>query len=133
MFRNALLGNTKKVSREKVALSKELVDIGKTEDAIKELEEATQLANGDFAEQAEAYQTLAKAYQKEGRTQSALEAYKKFSEAMDKIQEAEVSSQNQKEKLIKKQQDIVSLSKDLALDESEYNLAITSIQLRENQ
>ncbi len=132
---NTLRGNTKKVSREKVALSKELVEIGKTDDAIKQLEEASQLAStsGDFVEQAEAFQTLAEAYHDKGRSQQALEAYRRYSEVMDQIQQVEATNQQQKEQLIKKQQDIVSLSKDLELDESKYNLALTSYQLRENQ
>ena len=121
---NSSRGRSKEVSKEKVALSKTLIDIGNTSAAIKELEDAAILASksSDPVERAAAFEALGDAYFEAGNTKESVDAYRSYREAMKDAEQQRVLQQQEKEGILKKQQDIFSLSSELALDESRYNL-----------
>lgn len=132
---NRLKGDRLKISKEKREIGNVLIASGRTADAIIELEEAVEIADslGNAKEQVGSYQALALAYENVGREDDALQAYNKFSEAVDKITAKNGEEQKQKATIIRKQNEIDALTKDLALDESEYALGVSSIQLQDNQ
>lgn len=132
---NRLKGQPLKISKEKREISNVLIASGRTADAIIQLEEAVDIADslGNAKEQVDSYQALAAAYQNEGRATEALMAYNKFSEAVNKVNAESDIAQEEKANLLRKQNEIDALTKDLALDESEYELGLTSTQLRDNQ
>lgn len=132
---NRLKGEPLKISKEKREIGNVLIASGRTADAIIELEEAVEIADslGNAKEQVGSYQALATAYENVGREDDALKAYNKFSEAVNKITDENDQEQEQKATIIRKQNEIDALTKDLALDESEYALGVSSIQLRDNQ
>lgn len=121
---NSSRGRSKEVSKEKVALSKTLIDIGNTSAAIKELEDAAILASksSDPVERAAAFEALGDAYFEAGNTKESVEAYRSYRQAMKDAEQQRILQQQEKEGILKKQQDIFSLSSELALDESRYNL-----------
>lgn len=113
--------NLKEVSKDKVELSKALEAKGETSAAIRELEEAAHIADtiGNPKEQAKAFLALADLYQKNGRNQQALSAYKKYSEAVTKTEEQTAERLTEKSELIKKQKDIEELSKYVSISQRE--------------
>lgn len=121
---NSSRGRSKEVSKEKVALSKTLIDIGNTSAAIKELEDAAILASksSDPVERATAFEALGDAYFEAGNTKESVDAYRSYREAINDAEQQRILQQQEKEGILKKQQDIFSLSSELALDESRYNL-----------
>ncbi len=121
---NSSRGRSKEVSKEKVALSKTLIDIGNTSAAIKELEDAAILASksSDPVERAAAFEALGDAYFEAGNANESVDAYRSYREAMKDAEQQRILQQQEKEGILKKQQDIFSLSSELALDESRYNL-----------
>ncbi|MCR9250138.1 MAG: histidine kinase [bacterium] len=121
---NSSRGRSKEVSKEKVALSKTLIDIGNTSAAIKELEDAAVLASksSDPVERASAFEALGDAYFEAGNTEESVEAYRNYRQAINEVEQQRILQQQEKEGILKKQQDIFSLSSELALDESRYNL-----------
>lgn len=121
---NSSRGRSKEVSKEKVALSKTLIDIGNTSAAIKELEDAAILASksSDPVERAAAFEALGDAYFEAGNTKESVDAYRSYREAINDAEQQRILQQQEKEGILKKQQDIFSLSSELALDESRYNL-----------
>jgi tetratricopeptide (TPR) repeat protein len=121
---NSSRGRSKEVSKEKVALSKTLIDIGNTSAAIKELEDAAILASksSDPVERAAAFEALGDAYFEAGNTKESVDAYRSYREAIKDAEQQRILQQQEKEGILKKQQDIFSLSSELALDESRYNL-----------
>ncbi len=126
-------GLTKKVSREKVALSKTLIDAGNTNEAIKELEDAAVLATkgNDLEERASAYEALADAYYKSGNSARSLESYRRFRDAVNELEQQRSVNQQRKEGFLKKQQEIFSLSNELALDEREFELQENQLALQQ--
>lgn len=132
---NRLKGQPLKISKEKREIGNVLIASGRTADAIIQLEQAVEIADslGNAKEQVDSYQALAAAYENEGRGGEALKAYNKFSEAVNKVNVENHIAREQKANLLRKQNEIDVLTKDLALDESEYELGLTSIQLRDNQ
>jgi tetratricopeptide (TPR) repeat protein len=121
--------NLGEVSRDKVELSKALVAKGETDEAIRELQEAAFIADtiGDPRKQAIAYLSLANLYDNYGRPNSAIETYKKYSEAVAKAEKKMETDLLQKSNLLKTQRDIEELSKYVAVQQEQENLALAMV------
>jgi tetratricopeptide (TPR) repeat protein len=111
------------VSKDKVEISKSLELKGSRSEALKELIEAVAIADSidNPQEQANAYLSLADLYEKNGQTNNALGAYRRYSEAVNEINERTAFDMQQRALLITKQSDIEELSKSLYIDRSEDN------------
>lgn len=122
-------------AKQRQAISKVLIEQGRTQDAISQLKQAVTLADstGDSEEQTSAYLALAEAYTRSGKTSLALAAYARHSEAMTAWMKEQENQRSFRETLLKKQQDIQALTKDLALDESSYLLEETTSELQAQQ
>lgn len=115
--------NLGEVAKDKVELGKTLEAKGERSEALKELIEAAAIADtlDDPKEQANAYLSLADMYEKDGQSNNALGAYRKYSTAVKKSEEAAAAQMEQRSVLIKKQTDIEELSNSLYIDRSEDN------------
>ncbi len=113
--------NLPEVTRDKVAISESLAAKGEITEALKEAEEASVIADtiNDPKEQANAYLSLAGLYEKNGRNNQALTAYKKYSRAVAKREALNQERLTEKSELIQKQQDIEQLSKDVSIGQRE--------------
>ena len=83
---NTKLNNLAEVSKDRVAISKNLDAKGETSAAIKEAEEAARIATtiDNPLTEASAFLSLANLYEKNGQTSKALSAYKKYSDAISR-------------------------------------------------
>jgi len=122
-------------TKQRQAMGKVLVEQGKTAEAILQLEQAAVLADttGSAEEQANAYLALAELYSQSGSLGKALGAYQKHSAALQSWLKEQQTQRSIRESLLKKQQDIQALTKDLALDESSYLLEETTSELQAEQ
>lgn len=122
-------------TQQRQAIGKVLIDQGRTSEAIVQLEQAAVLADstGNVEEQANAYLALAEAYTKIRAHDQALKAYEKYSRATTRYIAEQQTKESLRETLLRKQQDIQALTKDLALDESSYLLEATSTELQAQQ
>lgn len=113
--------NLKEVTKDKVELGKVLAAKGETVDALKELEEAANIADtiNSPKEQAKAFLALADLYEKNNRTDRALRTYKRYSDAVERAEEQTQTTLTEKSALITKQRDIGELTKYLAISQRE--------------
>lgn len=113
--------NLAEVSKDKVAISKSLDAKGETSAAIKEAEEAASIADtlNNPKEQANAFLSLASLYEKSGQPNKALNAYKKYSEAVSKNEKLNESALTEKSELIRKQKDIEEYTKNVYIGQRE--------------
>lgn len=113
--------NLSEVTRDKVAISESFAAKGEMTEALKEAEEASVIADtiNNPKEQANAYLSIAGLYEKNGRTNHALSAYKKYSQAVAKRETLNQERLTEKSELIQKQQDIEQLSKDVSIGQRE--------------
>lgn len=112
--------NLGEVTKDKVAISKSLDAKGETSAAIKEAEEAAHIADtiNNPKEQANAFRSLASLYEKNGQTNQALSAYKKYTEAMDENEKLNETRLTEKSELIRKQKDIEEFTKDVYIGQT---------------
>lgn len=117
--------NLPEVAKDKVGISKALEAKGETSEAIRELEEAALMADtiNSAKDQAKAFLALAGIYEKNGRSTQALSAYRRYSEAVKKADAQNEVRLTEKAELIKKQRDIESLTKDVAIGQREETIA----------
>jgi len=118
---NTELNNLAEVSKDRVAISKNLDAKGETSAAIKEAEEAARIAttiDNPFTE-ASAFLSLADLYEKNGQTNKALSAYKKYSDAISRKEARSESRLTEKSELIRKQKDIEEYTKDVSIAQRE--------------
>ncbi|WP_420581526.1 histidine kinase [Reichenbachiella sp.] len=122
-------------TKQRQAIGKVLIEQGKTSEAIEQLKQAVVLADstGSAEERANAYLALAEAYNQSGMRTLALGAYKAHSEALQRFMDEQNNKTSVRESLLRKQQDIQALTKDLALDESSYLLEETTSELQVQQ
>ena len=122
---NKKADNYSEVSKDKVELSKALVAKGETSSAIKELEEAALIADtiNNPQDQAKAFLSLADLYEKKGRNDRAINAYKKYSAAVDRMEKQNQHRLVEKSDLIKKQKDIEELSKYITIGQRDETIA----------
>jgi tetratricopeptide (TPR) repeat protein len=113
--------NLAEVSKDKVAISKSLDAKGETSAAIKEAEEAASIADtiNNPKEQANAFLSLATLYEKNGQPDKALNAFKKYSEAVSKNEKLNESMLTEKSELIRKQKDIEEYTKNVYIGQRE--------------
>jgi hypothetical protein len=118
---NSNVKNMEEVAKDKLAISKSFEDLGETSEARRELEEAAAIADSiDNPEaKAQAYLALATFYEKDGESQRALKAYKKYSEAVSTTEKKAEAENEQREALIKKQREIESLSKEVSISQQQ--------------
>jgi tetratricopeptide (TPR) repeat protein/anti-sigma regulatory factor (Ser/Thr protein kinase) len=118
---NAEKNNFGEVTKDKVEISKTLDAKGETTAALKEIEEAALIADtlDNPKEQANAFLTLADLYEKNGKNNQALSAYKRYSEAIFKVEEQREHQLLEKSTLIKKQRDIEEFTKDVSIGQRE--------------
>lgn len=121
--------NLPEVTKDKVGLSKAFAAKGETAEAIRELEEAALMADtiNNPKDQAKAFLSLADLYEKNGRTDKALTAFKKYSQSIKKIEDQTQIKLAERADLIRKQREIEEVSKDVALGQSEETLAQATV------
>lgn len=122
--------NLEEVSSDKIQLSQTLVATGESTRAIKELTEAAAIADtlGNPAKQADAFLTLAQLYTKNQRTAEALDAYRKYSEAVQRADQQEVQKLAERADLIRIQKDIETFTKQVSIGQREESLAQITLQ-----
>jgi tetratricopeptide (TPR) repeat protein len=118
---NAENKNFAEVTKDKVEISKTLEAKGETSAALKEVEQAAMIADtlNNPKEQANAFLTLADLYEKNGRNSQALTAYKKYSNAIARIEKQNQHQLLEKSMLIRKQRDIEELTKEVSIGQRE--------------
>lgn len=122
-------------TKQRQAIGKVLIEQGRTSEAIEQLKQAAVLADstGSAEQRAKAYLALAEAYNQSDMRSLALSAYQSHSEALQNFIEEQESKTSIRESLLRKQQGIEALTKDLALDESSYLLEETTSELQNQQ
>ncbi|MEJ7644646.1 MAG: histidine kinase [Chryseolinea sp.] len=118
---NTRLNNLAEVSKDRVAISKNLEAKGETSAAIKEAEEAARIATtiDNPLTEASAFLSLADLYEKNGRTSKALSAYKKYSDAIGRKEAQSESRLVERSGLIRKQKEIEEYTKDVSIGQRE--------------
>lgn len=126
---NMEVNNLGEVSRDKVELSKALVAKGERNEAIRELQEAAYIADtiGDPKRQAVAYLSLANLYDSYGRPEAAINTYKKYSQAVAQAETKMEADLLRKSSLLTTQRDIEELSKYVAVQQEQENLALAMV------
>ena len=116
--------NLAEVTRDKVAISKTLEAKGENMAALREMEEAARFAEklDDPRQQASAFLALAKLCEKNGRNGEALNAYRKYSNAMTRTEALDKTALIEKSDLIKRQQDIEELTNEVFLGQREVTI-----------
>jgi tetratricopeptide (TPR) repeat protein len=105
--------NLSEVSKDKVELSKAFEAKGEPLEALREVEEAAAIAENlnDPAEQANAFKTLAELYDKRGRSNDAIRAYRRYTDAVVKKDARNDSLLAVRDVILKKQSDIETVAK----------------------
>lgn len=118
---NANAKDFKEVARDKIEIGKTLDAKGERSAAIRELVEASALADtiDDPRSRASAYLSLAELYQKYGQTDNALGAYHRYSDAVRQSAERDRQLSEERSQLLKKQEDIERFSSQLYRERSE--------------
>jgi hypothetical protein len=113
--------NFGEVAKDKIAISKTLDVKGELSAAIKEAEGAARIADSidNPVEQANAFRSLAGLYEKSGQTNKALNAYKKYTEAMDENEKINTGLLSERSELIRKQKDIEEFTKNVYIGQRE--------------
>jgi chemotaxis protein histidine kinase CheA len=114
---NTELNNLAEVSKDRVAISKNLDAKGETSAAIREAEEAARIATtiANPLTEANAFLSLADLYQRNGQTNKALSAYKKYSDAISRKEAQSESLLVEKSELIRKQKEIEEYTKNVSI------------------
>ncbi len=117
--------NFGEVANDKVELSNTLIAKGNKTAALKEIKEAAAIADtiDDPRQQARAYLSLANLHETSGNTQTALQTYRKYSDAVARAEKESEKRLMEKSDLIKTQRDIEEVSKYIAISKQEEQLA----------
>lgn len=118
---NTSLNNLVEVSKDRVAISRNLDAKGETSAAIKEAEEAARIATtiDNPLTEASAFLSLADLYEKNGQTTKALSAYKKYSGAISRKEAQSESRLVEKSELVRKQKKIEEYTKNVSIGQRE--------------
>lgn len=118
---NTELNNLAEVSKDRVAISKNLDAKGETSAAIKEAEEAARIAAtiDNPLTEANALLVLADLYEKNGHTNKSLSAYKKYSDAISRKDAQSEIRFVERSELIRKQKEIEEYTKDVSIGQRE--------------
>ncbi len=114
---NTELNNFAEVSKDRVAIGKNLEAKGETSAAIREAEEAARVATtiNNPSTEANAFLFLADLYGKSGQARMALNAYKKYSDAIARKEAQSESRLMEKSELIRKQKEIEEYTRDVSI------------------
>lgn len=118
---NTELNNLTEVTKDRVAISKNLDAKGETSAAIKEAEEAARIATtiNNPSTEASAFLSLADLYEKNRQSNKALGAYKNYRDAINR-RDAQIESRLiEKSELIRKQKDIEAYTKNVSIGQRE--------------
>jgi len=118
---NTRLNNLAEVTKDRVAISRNLDAKGETSAAIREAEEAARIAttiNNPLTE-ASALLSLAQLYEKAGQSGKALSTYKKYSGAIIRKEAESEDRLIEKSALIRKQRKIEEYTKDVSIGQRE--------------
>jgi tetratricopeptide (TPR) repeat protein len=104
--------NLAEVTKDRVEIGKTLAAKGENDEALKQLEKAAQIAGtlDNPKEKANAYLVLAGQYEKNGRTGQALNAYRRYSQAVMESEELTETRAREKSTLITRQEEIEQLT-----------------------
>lgn len=118
---NTSLNNLAEVSKDRVAISKNLEAKGKTSAAIAEAEEAARIATtiDNPAAEASAFLSLADLYEKNGQSNKALTAYRKYSDAVTRKEALNENRLVERSELIRKQKEIEEFTKNISIGQRE--------------
>ena len=132
---NLKLNNSLEVAKDKQLLGKELLQQGQVDKAISAWNDVIKISDSlkNYHELAEANKALAEVWDKKGNKTRSLAYYKQYSVAMDSVLLAKQKAQTQKEVLLRKQNEIYSLSKDLITNKSQEELELATSRLAANQ
>ena len=121
--------NLDEVARDKVEISRTLEAKGESIAALKEMEEAARITDtiNNPKAKADAFLSLAGLYERNGRANQALRAYKKYSESVAEVEKSNESRFQMKEKLLNKQQEIAELTNDVSQGRQEYDLQAATV------
>lgn len=121
---NTELNNLAEVSKDRVAISKNLNAKGETSAAIKEAEEAVRIAAtiDNPPTEANALLVLADLYEKNGQPNKALHTYRKYSDAISRKDAQSESRLVEKSELIRKQKEIEEYTKDVSIGQREVTI-----------
>lgn len=118
---NTELNNLAEVSKDRVAISKNLDAKGQTSAAIREAEEAARIATtiDNPLTEATAFLFLADLYEKNGQSSKALSAYRKYSDAISRKEAQSETRLVEKSELIRKQKEIEEYTKEVSIGQRE--------------
>jgi tetratricopeptide (TPR) repeat protein len=126
---NRASNNLSEVTRDKVAIGKTLVAKGDNAAALREMEDAARTADSvdNPKDQANAYLSLAELYEKNDRRNLALKTYRKYSDAVARLEKLNDHRMIERADLINRQKEIEELSKDVSLGKGEETLAQATV------
>ncbi len=126
---NLETNNLSEVAKDKVEISKTLDAKGESNAALIEMEEAAHIADtlNNPKEKANAFLALAGLYEKNGRNNQALGAYKKYSEAVSESEKQNENRLQQKAEILNKQKEIEELTQDVSLGRQEDTLQAATV------
>ncbi|HEX8038833.1 MAG TPA: histidine kinase [Chryseosolibacter sp.] len=118
---NTRLNNLAEVSKDRVAISKNLDAKGQTSAAIREAEEAARIATtiDNPLTEASAFLSLADLYEKNGQPGKALRAYKRYRDAIGRKEAQSESRLVERSELIRKQKEIEEYTKNISIGQRE--------------
>ena len=118
---NTQLNNLAEVSKDRVAISKNLEAKGETSAAIREAEEAARIATtiDNPLTEASAFLVLADLYEKNGQSHKALGAFRNYSDAIRRKEAQAETRLMEKSELIRKQKEIEEYTKDVSIGQRE--------------
>ncbi len=121
---SAYFNTISKESQEKIVLSNILFDNNDYDEAFKELDKAEELVKeeGETEDRILVYKTQAELYDKVGDKDRALDAYQKLDSERVKSKKKFDVITSRNSTILKKQNSISSLSRDIALDQKDYEL-----------
>ena len=121
--------NLAEVAKDKLEISRSLEAKGEATAALKEMEDAARIADtiDDPKAKARAFLALAGQYEKNGRTNQALGAYKKYSTSISEVEKLNEARFQMKEELLNKQQEIEELTNEVSLGRQEENLQLATV------
>lgn len=132
---NLQKGQPLQASKEIQAIGQVLIEQGQPDQAIEQLRKAAKIADSirNPEQQWQTYRSLADAYASKGKTPEAILAYQKALDASERLQGEMQSKIKERRELIRQQGDIEKMTKDLALDDTQYELGIRIRQLRDSR
>jgi Histidine kinase len=121
--------NLSEVAKDKIAISKTLEVKGESTEALTEMEGAARIAEtiDNPKEKANAFLALAELYQRNGKSNQALAAYRKYSLAVAEAERQMENSFLKRDELLTKQQTIEELTSEVSIGKQEDTLEAATV------